>query len=203
MKKMLIIDGNSIVNRAFYGIRPLTTKEGLHTNAIYGFVNILLKNLQVVSPDYAAIAFDLKSPTFRHEKYPEYKAGRHAMPDELKMQMPYAHKTAKALGFAVLEKQGYEADDILGTLARMGEENGVEVFVLTGDRDSLQLISDTTKVLLAGNTDTTLFDRQKFFEKYTVQPEQFVDLKALMGDSSDNIPGVAGVGEKTAIKLIK
>ena len=202
MKKMLVIDGNSIVNRAFYGIRPLTTKEGLHTNAIYGFVNILLKNLQTVSPDYAAIAFDLKAPTFRHLKYAEYKAGRHAMPDELKMQMPYAKKTADALGFAVLEREGYEADDILGTLAAMGEREGIEVFVLTGDRDSLQLISDTTKVLLAGNADTVVFDREKFFEKYTIQPEQFVDLKALMGDSSDNIPGVPGVGEKTAIKLI-
>ncbi|MBQ6702100.1 MAG: DNA polymerase I [Clostridia bacterium] len=202
MKKMLVIDGNSIVNRAFYAIRPLTTKEGLHTNAIYGFVNILLKNLQTVSPDYAAVAFDLKAPTFRHLKYAEYKAGRHAMPDELKMQMPYAKKTADALGFAVLEKEGYEADDILGTLAAMGEREGIEVFVLTGDRDSLQLISDTTKVLLAGNADTVVFDREKFFEKYTIQPEQFVDLKALMGDSSDNIPGVPGVGEKTAIKLI-
>ncbi len=202
MKKMLVIDGNSIVNRAFYGIRPLTTKEGLHTNAIYGFVNILLKNLQTLSPDYAAVAFDLKAPTFRHKEYAEYKAGRHAMPDELKMQMPYAKKVASALGFAVLEKEGYEADDILGTLANMGEQNSVEVFVLTGDRDSLQLISDTTKVLLSGNTDTVTFDREKFFEKYTIQPEQFVDLKALMGDSSDNIPGVAGVGEKTAIKLI-
>lgn len=202
MKKMLVIDGNSIVNRAFYGIRPLTTKEGLHTNAIYGFVNILLKNLQSISPDYAAVAFDLKAPTFRHKEYAEYKAGRHAMPDELKMQMPYAKKVASALGFAVLEKEGYEADDILGTLANMGEQNSVEVFVLTGDRDSLQLISDTTKVLLSGNTDTVTFDREKFFEKYTIQPEQFVDLKALMGDSSDNIPGVAGVGEKTAIKLI-
>lgn len=202
MKKMLVIDGNSIVNRAFYGIRPLTTKEGLHTNAIYGFVNILLKNLQTISPDYAAVAFDLKAPTFRHKEYAEYKAGRHAMPDELKMQMPYAKKTAAALGFTVLEKEGYEADDILGTLANMGEQNSVEVYVLTGDRDSLQLISDTTKVLLSGNTDTVTFDREKFFEKYTIQPEQFVDLKALMGDSSDNIPGVAGVGEKTAIKLI-
>ena len=202
MKKMLVIDGNSIVNRAFYGIRPLTTKEGLHTNALFGFVNILLKNLQSISPDYAAVAFDLKAPTFRHKEYAEYKAGRHAMPDELKMQMPYAHTLAGALGFAVLEKEGYEADDILGTLAAMGEEKGVEVFVLTGDRDSLQLISDTTKVLLAGNTDTIVYDRARFFEKYTIQPEQFVDLKALMGDSSDNIPGVAGVGEKTAIKLI-
>ncbi len=202
MKKMLVIDGNSIVNRAFYGIRPLTTKEGLHTNAVYGFVNILLKNLHNISPDYAAVAFDLKAPTFRHKEYAEYKAGRHAMPDELKMQMPYARLIAEALGFTVLDKEGYEADDILGTLARIGEENGVEVFVLTGDKDSLQLISDTTKVLLAGNSDTVTFDRNKFFEKYTIQPEQFVDLKALMGDSSDNIPGVAGVGEKTAIKLI-
>ena len=202
MKKMLVIDGNSILNRAFYGIRPLTTKEGLHTNAVYGFVNILLKNLQSLNPDYTAVAFDLKAPTFRHKKYSEYKAGRHATPEELKMQMPIAKEVASSLGFTVLEMEGYEADDILGTLARIGDENNVETFVLTGDRDSLQLISDNTKVLLAGNQDTVVFDRQKFFEKYSIQPEQFVDLKALMGDSSDNIPGVAGVGEKTAIKLI-
>ncbi len=202
MKKMLVIDGNSILNRAFYGIRPLTTKEGLHTNAIYGFVNILLKNMQQLAPHYCAVAFDLKAPTFRHKQYSEYKAGRHATPEELLMQMPYAKQAAKALGFVVLEKEGYEADDILGTLARMGDESGIETYVLTGDRDSLQLISDNTKVLLAGNQDTVVFDRDKFFEKYTIQPEQFVDLKALMGDSSDNIPGVAGVGEKTAIKLI-
>ncbi|MBR5313796.1 MAG: DNA polymerase I, partial [Clostridia bacterium] len=202
MKKMLVIDGNSILNRAFYGIRPLTTKEGLHTNAIYGFVNILLKNMQTVEPEYCAVAFDLKAPTFRHKQYSEYKAGRHATPEELLMQMPYAKQVAKALGFVVLEKEGYEADDILGTLARMGDESGVETYVLTGDKDSLQLISDNTRVLLAGNQDTVVFDRNKFFEKYTIQPEQFVDLKALMGDSSDNIPGVAGVGEKTAIKLI-
>lgn len=202
MEKMLVIDGNSILNRAFYGIRPLTTKEGLHTNAIYGFVNILLKNMQQLAPHYCAVAFDLKAPTFRHKQYSEYKAGRHATPEELLMQMPYAKQAAKALGFVVLEKEGYEADDILGTLARMGDESGIETYVLTGDRDSLQLISDNTKVLLAGNQDTVVFDRDKFFEKYTIQPEQFVDLKALMGDSSDNIPGVAGVGEKTAIKLI-
>ncbi|MBQ7969097.1 MAG: DNA polymerase I [Clostridia bacterium] len=202
MKKMLVIDGNSILNRAFYGIRPLTTKEGLHTNAIYGFVNILLKNMQQLAPHYCAVAFDLKAPTFRHKQYSEYKAGRHATPEELLMQMPYAKQAAKALGFVVLEKEGYEADDILGTLARMGDKSGIETYVLTGDRDSLQLISDNTKVLLAGNQDTVVFDRDKFFEKYTIQPEQFVDLKALMGDSSDNIPGVAGVGEKTAIKLI-
>jgi len=202
MKKMLIIDGNSIANRAFYGIRPLTTKDGLFTNALYGFVNILLKNLQTLSPDYAAVAFDLKSPTFRHVEYPEYKAGRHQMPEELKMQMPYTRALSEALGFAVLEKEGYEADDILGTLARIGEENGVQCYVLTGDRDALQLVGDNTFVLLAGNQDTVSYDRQRFFEKYSITPEQFVDLKALMGDSSDNIPGVAGVGEKTAIKLI-
>ena len=154
IKKLLVIDGNSILNRAFYGIRPLTTKTGLHTNAIYGFVNILLKNLQSLSPDYAAVAFDLKAPTFRHKEYAEYKAGRHATPEELIMQMPYAKKLASALGFAVLEKEGYEADDILGTLARMGDESCVESYVLTGDRDSLQLITDNTKVLLAGNQDT-------------------------------------------------
>lgn len=202
MKKMLVIDGNSIINRAFYGIRPLTNKDGLPTNALFGFINIILKHIQSISPDYAAIAFDVKSPTFRHKSYSEYKAGRHAMPDELVLQMPYAKKTADAMGFAVLEKEGYEADDILGTLSRMGDEEGVEVYVLTGDRDSFQLISDNTKVLLATNSDTIVVDRARFFEKYSIEPDQFVDLKALMGDSSDNIPGVAGVGEKTAIRLI-
>lgn len=202
MKKLLVIDGNSILNRAFYGVKLLSNKNGLYTNAIFGMINIINKQVEAIKPDYAAVAFDLKAPTFRHKMYDAYKAGRHAMPDELREQFPYAKRVLHEMGFAVLEKEGYEADDILGTLAKRAESNDIEVFVLTGDRDSLQLITDKTTVLLATNKDTLTMDRNAFFEKYGVDASQFVDVKALMGDSSDNIPGVAGVGEKTALKLI-
>lgn len=202
MKKLLVVDGNSILNRAFYGVKLLSNKNGLYTNAIFGMINILMKQVEALKPDYAAVAFDLKAPTFRHKMYDAYKAGRHAMPDELRVQFPYAKRVLGTMGFAVLEKEGYEADDILGTLSSMAKGEGIEAYVLTGDRDSLQLISDSTTVLLATNHDTLRMDRAAFVEKYGVQPEQFVDVKALMGDSSDNIPGVAGVGEKTALKLI-
>ncbi len=202
MKKILAVDGNSIVNRAFYGVRPLSTKEGLPTNALFGMVNILEKNLESVSPDFCAIAFDLKAPTFRHEMFDAYKAGRKPMPEELCAQMPLAKETARALGFTTLELEGYEADDILGTLAAMAEREDCEAYILTGDRDALQLISDRVHVLLATNTDTVRYDTATFREKYGVDSTQFVDVKALMGDSSDNIPGVAGIGEKTALKLI-
>ncbi len=202
MKKLLVVDGNSILNRAFYGVRPLTTADGRNTNAVFGMVNIISKQLDAVQPDYTAVAFDLKSPTFRHKIFSEYKAGRHATPPELLEQFPIAKDCFAALGFKVLELEGYEADDILGTLAKRAEGEGVAAYVLTGDRDSLQLISDSTSVLLATNTDTVNMDRAAFFEKYGVMPEQFVDVKALMGDSSDNIPGVPGIGEKTALKLI-
>jgi len=202
MKKLLAVDGNSILNRAFYGIRPLTNKEGLPTNAIYGMINILASQFDKIKPDYCAIAFDLREPTFRHKRFDGYKANRHGMPDDLAVQMDYAKQSAKALGFIVLEKAGYEADDILGTLADIAEKNLVEAYILTGDKDSLQLISTTTKILLATNSENVLFDTDKFKEKYGITPDCFVDVKALMGDSSDNIPGVAGVGEKTALKLI-
>ena len=201
MKKLLAIDGNSILNRAFYGVKPLSTKDGIPTNAIFGFVNILNRNLELVKPDYCAVAFDLKAPTFRHKMYDAYKAGRHATPEDLLAQFPYAKEAVKALGLTVLEIEGYEADDILGTLAAESDED-TEAYILTGDRDALQLINDKTKVLLATNAEPLTFDRAAFVEKYGVQPEQFVDVKALMGDSSDNIPGVAGIGEKTATKLI-
>ncbi|MBP3396117.1 MAG: DNA polymerase I [Clostridia bacterium] len=202
MKKLLAVDGNSIVNRAFYGVRPLSNKEGLPTNALFGMVSILEKNLEAVKPDFCAIAFDLKAPTFRHQMYDAYKAGRKPMPEDLAAQMPLAKETAAALGFTCLELAGYEADDILGTLAKMAEKEDVEAYILTGDRDALQLISDRVHVLLATNTDTIDFDKARFFEKYGVDSTQFVDVKALMGDSSDNIPGVPGIGEKTALKLI-
>ena len=202
MKKILAVDGNSIINRAFYGVRPLSTKEGLPTNALFGMVNILEHNLALVKPDFCAIAFDLKAPTFRHKMYPEYKAGRRPMPEELAAQMPLAKETAAALGFTPLELEGYEADDILGTLAALAEGEDCEAYILTGDRDALQLISDRVHVLLCTNTETVDFTRALFFEKYGVDPTQFVDVKALMGDKSDNIPGIAGIGEKTALQLI-
>ena len=202
MKKILVVDGNSILNRAFYGIRMLTNKDGLPTNAVYGMVTILSKHLETLEPDYLAVAFDLKAPTFRHKMYDAYKANRHGMPEELAAQLPYAKECMRDMGFRVLEMEGFEADDILGTLATRAESEGVAAYVLTGDRDSLQLISETTHVLLATNKDTIEFGRDEFFEKYGIEPEQFVDVKALMGDSSDNIPGVLGIGEKTAFKLI-
>lgn len=203
MKTLLLIDGNSILNRAYYGIRPLTNSKGLYTHAVYGMMNIVLKHLGERKPDYAAVAFDLKAPTFRHKMYDGYKATRKGMPDELAMQLPYAKRCMTALGLHELELAGYEADDILGTCAAIGErEPEVETYILTGDRDSFQLIRDSVTVLLASTGDTSEIRREQFRQKYEVEPEQFVDVKALMGDSSDNIPGVAGIGEKTAVKLI-
>ncbi len=204
MKKLLCIDGNSILNRSFYGIRLLTTKDGFPTNALYGLVNVITRELESLKPDYAAIAYDLKAPTFRHKMYDGYKAGRHAMPDELRAQMPVSREFAEMLGLHILDMEGYEADDILGTLAAMAEADPEDcmAYLLTGDKDSLQLISPRVHVLLAGNNATADTDEAAFTEKYGVRPDQFVDVKALMGDSSDNIPGVPGIGEKTALKLI-
>lgn len=204
--KMLAIDGNSIINRAFYGIRLLSTKDGRFTNAIYGFTNILLHLIDEQEPDSIVVAWDLKKPTFRHEMYKEYKAGRHAMPEELAEQIPIMKELVKLLGFCSIETEGYEADDILGTLAAMCETAGASCLIATGDRDSLQLISDTTKVILsatkAGSPQTTVYDKSALLERYGVSPDGMIELKALMGDSSDNIPGVAGIGEKTASALI-
>ena len=203
MKKLLAVDGNSILNRAFYGVRPLSTAEGLPTNAVYGTINIINRHFEELSPDYFVVAFDLKAPTFRHTAYEGYKANRHAMPEELAVQRPYVVECLSALGAHCIEKAGFEADDLLGTLASLGEAEGdTEVYILTGDRDSLQLISDKTRVILATNTEPILFDSAAFEEKYGVRPDQYVDVKSLMGDSSDNIPGVKGIGEKTAFKLI-
>lgn len=203
MKKTLVIDGNSILNRAFYGIRPLYTKTGKPTNAIYGMLNIVLRHLEAIAPDYAAVAFDLKAPNFRKKRFPYYKEGRHETPEELLLQFDDAKECLRLLGFHTLEMEGYEADDILGTVAQMGiDAEDTHTYVLSGDRDLLQLIGDRTTVLLAATGDTVSFDRDTFFAKYGIEPSEFVDLKALMGDSSDNIPGVPGVGEKTAGKLI-
>ena len=202
MKTLLAIDGNSILNRAFYGVRPLTTKDGFPTNALYGMVNIIEKQKETLSPDYLAVAFDLKAPTFRHKLYDAYKAGRKPMPDELRAQFPVAKELLASLGYHILELEGYEADDILGTLAEQSKKDGARAYLLTGDRDALQLIDEDVHVLLATNFETIDMDKAAFFAKYGVPSDHFVDVKALMGDSSDNIPGVPGVGEKTALKLI-
>ena len=204
MKKILVIDGNSIINRAYYGIRPLSTKSGKPTNAIYGMVNIISKQLGAIKPDYAAVAFDVKHPTFRHDMYSEYKAGRKPTPEDLLAQFPDAKECLSAMGLHVLELPGYEADDIQGTVASFAKSNeDTESYILTGDRDLLQLIDNNIGVLLVTNSDTHLIKRDEFFEKYGIEPTRFVDMKALMGDSSDNIPGVAGIGEKTAASLIQ
>ena len=204
--RLLVIDGNSIVNRAFYGIKMLTTKDGQFTNGIYGFMNILIKLCEECQPDRAAVAFDLKAPTFRHKMYEEYKAGRKGMPDELRSQMPILKELLIALGYTIVEKEGYEADDILGTLSAQCKGDDL-CFIATGDRDSLQLVSDNTKVLLAstkmGKAVTTVYDKDKLMEEYGVEPKGMIEIKALMGDSSDNIPGVVGVGQKTAGDLIR
>ena len=200
--KLLCIDGNSIINRAFYGIKLLTTKDGLYTNAVYGFINILNRLLDSEKPDGVAVAFDLKKPTFRHLKYAEYKAGRKGMPEELRGQMPILKEWLNLAGYHCIECETFEADDILGTLARLCEESGDQCVISTGDRDSLQLISDKTRVVLVGNKENINFTKEVLFEKYGLTPEEMIELKALMGDSSDNIPGVAGVGEKTATDLI-
>ncbi len=207
MKKLLIIDGNSIINRAFYGIKLLTTNKGMYTNGIYGFLNIMLKHMEEINPEYVAVAFDLKAPTFRHKMYTEYKAQRKGMPPELAMQMPVMKEILRAMNVTILEKEGYEADDIIGTVSRMCRENEVECLILTGDKDDLQLASDTTRVLLTvtrgGSTTTTEMDSDDFEDTYGITPGQFVDVKGLMGDSSDNVPGVKGIGEKTAFEYIK
>lgn len=204
--KLLAIDGNSIINRAFYGIRLLSNKRGQYTNAIYGFINILLKLIDEQKPDGVAVAFDLKAPTFRHKKYAEYKAGRKPMPEELKSQFPIIKEWLKLAGYNCIECEGFEADDILGTLASVAEKSADECVIATGDRDSLQLVSENTHVLLTvtrmGQNEVTDYTPQKLFERYSLSPGGMIELKALMGDSSDNIPGVPGIGEKTATDLI-
>lgn len=207
MKKLLILDSNSILNRAFYGVRYLSAKDGTPTNAIYGFLNILLKLIKEQEPDYICAAFDVKAPTFRHKQYEGYKAQRKPMHEGLAAQMPLAKDVLRAMGVTILEKEGYEADDIIGTVARLCEESEISCFIATGDKDDLQLASDKTKVILtvtkSGYNETIIYDDKAVKEKYHVTPTEFIDVKALMGDPSDNIPGVKGVGEKTAMSLIE
>lgn len=201
--KLLAIDGNSIMNRAFYGIRALANSKGQFTNAITGFMNIYLKELATVAPDCAAVAFDLKAPTFRHKANADYKANRKGMPAELAQQMPVIKELLTDLGVKIIEIEGYEADDILGTLSKACADSGNECFILTGDRDSFQLVSDSVTVRLAGNKETKVYTPQRIMDEYGVSPRQMIEVKALMGDTSDNIKGVKGIGEKTALDLIQ
>ncbi len=206
-EKIVLIDGNSIINRAFYGIPDLTNSEGKHTNAVYGFLNILFKILDEEKPEYLLVAFDVKQPTFRHELYPEYKGTRKPMPEELREQVPLLKEMLSAMGIARTELPGYEADDILGTIAKKSEEQGLFVSLISGDRDMLQLATDNIKIRIPktkrGGTEIEDYNTKEVIEKYGVAPLQIIDLKGLMGDASDNIPGVPGIGEKGAAKIIR
>lgn len=207
MNKLMILDGNSIVNRAFYGVRPLNAPDGTPTNAVYGFLAILQKLLDGEAPDSLCVAFDLPAPTFRHDMFEGYKAQRKPMPDDLAVQMPLLKETLDAMHIRRLEAAGWEADDVLGSVAAKCERAGWECVIVTGDKDSFQLITDTTSVLHVktrmGQTETILYDKARFAEEYGFAPPLMVDLKALMGDASDNIPGVPGIGEKTALDLVR
>lgn len=210
MSRILLIDGNSILNRAFYGImgnKMLMTEDGTYTNAVYGFLAIMFKVQDELKPEYMVVAFDRKGPTKRHEMYKEYKANRKGMPEELAMQMPIIKEILEAMNVKIIEKDGYEGDDIIGTLSRYGEKNGLDVTILSGDRDNFQLATDKITVEIprtkGGKTETDYYNREKVIEEYGVEPYQLIQVKGLMGDSSDNIPGVTGIGEKTALNLIK
>ena len=210
MDKFVLVDGNSIMNRAFYGImgsKMLTTKDGKYTNAVYGFLAIMFKLLDDVKPKYIAVAFDLKAPTARHKMYEGYKANRKGMPDELAEQMPIIKEILRAMNIDIVEKEGYEADDVLGTLSRYGEKHKLEVVILSGDRDTFQLATNKVTIRIphtkGGKTETDEYNKEKIIEKYGIKPKQLIDVKGLQGDTSDNIPGVPGVGEKTALKLIQ
>ena len=206
-EKIMLIDGNSIVNRAFYGVPLLTNKEGKYTNGVYGFLNILFKLLDEEKPDYLAVAFDLKAPTFRHKTFDGYKGNRKGMPEELREQMPLLKEVLRTMNISIFEQEGYEADDILGTLSALAEQNGVTPVVVSGDRDLLQIAGENLKVRIpktkGGRTETEDYYAADVVEKYGVTPTEFIDVKALMGDTSDNIPGVPGIGEKTAVKIIQ
>lgn len=204
-KTIVIIDGNSLINRAYYAMqRPMITKEGIYTQGIFGFLNMLNKIEKDYEPGYITVAFDLKAPTFRHLEYKEYKAGRKKMPPELAMQMPLLKEVLEAMNIKILEMEGFEADDIIGTVAREAEEQGLEPLIITGDKDELQLATEKTKIIITkrGISQFEMYDHQAMIDKYGFTPQQFIDFKGLMGDPSDNIPGIPGVGEKTAQKLI-
>ncbi len=204
-KKLLIIDGNSLINRAFYALPPLSNREGQHTNAVYGFLTMLFKALDEVKPHYVAVAFDLKAPTFRHDSYKEYKAGRKRMPPELAEQIQPLKDVLDAMGLFRIELEGFEADDLIGTLTRQAENSNMKITIVSGDRDVLQLVSEQTIVLITkkGISQIETYNPEKFEEEYEMPVAHFIDMKGLMGDSSDNIPGIPGIGPKTATKLLK
>jgi DNA polymerase-1 len=205
MKKLLILDSNSLMNRAFYALPPMNNSDGINTNAIYGFMNMLFKMKDEINPNSIIATFDLKAPTFRHKEYAEYKAGRNKMPPELAEQFPIIKELLKFMGIKIFEIEGFEADDLIGTISKFAENNDTETFIVTGDKDALQLAADNTKIIITkkGVSETAVYDRNTFIDEFEVTPNQFIDVKGLMGDKSDNIPGVPGVGEKTAFKLIK
>ena len=204
--KIVLIDGHSILNRAFYGLPDLTNADGLHTNAIYGFLTIMFKILEEEKPEYLTVAFDVHAPTFRHEMYEEYKGTRKPMADELRQQVPVIKEVLKAMGIRIIEQAGLEADDLIGTLSKRCAQKGMEVSVISGDRDLLQLATEQVKIRIPktkqGRTEVEDYYAQDVKERYQVTPTEFIDLKALMGDASDNIPGVPSIGEKTATKII-
>ena len=210
MEKIVLIDGNSILNRAFYGImgsKMLMTPDGKYTNAVYGFLAILFKVLEDIKPEYLMVAFDLKAPTARHKMYEGYKANRKGMPNELAEQMPILKDILRAMNIVIVEMEGYEADDILGTIAKKAEKEKLDVTIVSGDRDTFQLTSNQIKVRIPhtkmGKTEVDVFDEEAIKEKYGIMPKQLIEVKGLQGDTSDNIPGVPGIGEKTALELIQ
>ncbi|MEK6776160.1 MAG: 5'-3' exonuclease H3TH domain-containing protein [bacterium] len=200
-KTLYLIDGSSYIYRAFFAIRNLSNSRGLPTNAVYGFTRMLMKIIQEKSPDYVAVAFDVKGPTFRNELYAEYKANRPEMPDDLKPQIPYIKRMVHGFGIPKIEMAGYEADDVLGTLARRGEEKGLEVVLVSGDKDLLQLVTPHVKVY--DTMKDEVYGEEEVKERFGVEPARVIEVMALMGDSSDNIPGIPGIGQKTAVKLIQ
>ncbi|MBQ2119389.1 MAG: DNA polymerase I, partial [Peptococcaceae bacterium] len=204
MKKLIVIDGNSLANRAFYAIPILSNSKGVITNAVYGFTNMLMRIIKQEQPDYLAVAFDVSRKVFRHEQYADYKAQRKGMPEELRGQMDLIKDVLRAMNIAIYEKEGYEGDDVIGSMVRWAEGQDIHSIIITGDKDSLQLISDKTSVFLTkkGISELAKYDAAALKEEYDLVPDQIRDLKGLMGDASDNIPGVPGVGEKTALKLL-
>ena len=196
MKKLVLIDGNSLLFRAYFAMRPMVTSKGIHTQGIFAFINMLNKIIKDYDPDYIAVAFDMKEKTFRHEQYEDYKAGRQQTPIELLTEIPWLHRVLEAMNIAVLEKPRYEADDIIGTLAVKASEKGLKTLVISGDKDELQLVSPNVNVLInkRGMSEFDVYDEAAMMERYSLTPQQFIDLKGLMGDKSDNIPGVTGIG---------
>lgn len=210
MSRLVLIDGNSILNRAYYGIagtNMLQTEDGTYTNAVYGFLAIMFKILDEIEPEYMAVAFDMKAPTFRHKMYSEYKGTRKGMPDELAAQMPLIKEVLTAMNIKIIEKEGYEADDILGTLGTKAGRKGLDVTILSGDRDTFQLATDKITIRIprtkGGKTEEDDYNKERIIEEYGIEPKALIEVKGLMGDKSDNIPGISGIGEKTALNIIK